>query len=309
MIRYWLTIFVILFVKSSFSQQLPQYSQWSFNQFSVNPAMAGIKNCLDVRTAIRLQYLGIDGAPQSGLFTINAPINAKRKDLSSPYHGIGAKIERDVIGNFTDFAVSMAYALHFPIDRDKRLSFGLSGGVQQFSFNQENVTTVDPDPAVAQSANVFMVPLLGAGAWYNSKDFYVGLSMDQMARNKWRDIGFASRYGIHTKLTTGTRWGFDNGNSLLPSALLRIPPAGPMSLDINLMMDFKNNFLLGFGFRNTDAVIALFRLRFDQFSIGYSFDFLTSNLQGGNFNTHEISILFNRCRNRSSKIDACPLFE
>lgn len=309
MIRYWLTIFVILFVKSSFSQQLPQYSQWSFNQFSVNPAMAGIKNCLDVRTAIRLQYLGIDGAPQSGLFTINAPINAKRKDLSSPYHGIGAKIERDVIGNFTDFAVSMAYALHFPLDREKRLSFGLSGGVQQFSFNQENVTTVDPDPAVAQSANVFMVPLLGAGAWYNSKDFYVGLSMDQMARNKWRDIGFSSRFGIHTKLTTGTRWGFDNGNSLLPSALLRIPPSGPMSLDLNLMMDFKNNFLLGFGFRNTDALIALFRIRFDKFSVGYSFDFITSNLQGGNFNTHEISILFNNCRNRGSKIDACPLFE
>jgi type IX secretion system PorP/SprF family membrane protein len=290
-------------------QQLPQYSQWAFNQFSLNPAMAGIKNCLDVRTAVRLQYLGIDGAPQSGLFTINAPINTRRKDLSSPYHGLGAKIERDVIGNFTDFAVSIAYALHFPIDRNKRLSFGLSGGVQQFSFNQENVITVDPDPSVTQSANVFMVPLLGGGAWYNSNNFYVGLSFDQLARNQWRDIGLASRFGIHSKIVAGTRWGFDNGYSLLPSALLRIPPAGPVSLDLNMMMDFKNNFLFGFGFRNTDAIIALFRLRFDKFSVGYSFDFITSNLQGGNFNTHEISILFNNCRNRNSKADACPLFE
>lgn len=309
MIRGFLCIAFILIGSALFAQQIPQYSQWAFNQFSINPAMAGIKNCLDVRTAVRLQYLGIDGAPQSGLFTINAPINAKRKDLSSPYHGIGAKIERDVIGNFTDFAVAMAYALHFPLDRDKRLSFGASGGVQQFSFNQEGVITVDPDPAVAQSANVFMVPLLGAGAWYNSEDFFVGMSMDQLARNRWRDIGFASRFGIHTKITTGTRWGFENGNSLLPSALLRIPPAGPMSLDLNLMMDFKNNFLLGFGFRNTDAVIGLFRLRFEKFSVGYSFDFITSNLQGGNFNTHEISILFNTCRDRSSEMSACPLFE
>lgn len=292
-----------------FGQQLPQYSQWAFNQFSINPAMAGIKNCLDVRTAVRLQYLGLDGAPQSGVFTINAPINAKRKGLSSPYHGIGAKIERDVIGNFTDFAVSMAYALHFPLDRDKRLSFGLSGGVQQFSFNQENVITVDPDPAVTQSANVFMVPLIGGGAWYNSNNFYVGFSIDQLARNKWRDIGFASRFGIHSKLVTGTRWKFDNGYSLLPSALLRIPPAGPMSLDLNMMMDFKNNFLFGFGFRNTDAIIGLIRLRFDKFSVGYSFDFITSNLQGGNFNTHEISLLFNTCRNRNSQAAACPLFE
>jgi type IX secretion system PorP/SprF family membrane protein len=154
-----------------------------------------------------------------------------------------------------------------------------------------------------------MVPLLGGGAWYNSNNFYVGLSFDQLARNQWRDIGLASRFGIHSKIVAGTRWGFDNGYSLLPSALLRIPPAGPVSLDLNMMMDFKNNFLFGFGFRNTDAIIALFRLRFDKFSVGYSFDFITSNLQGGNFNTHEISILFNNCRNRNSKADACPLFE
>lgn len=306
----WFKVITYLFITSfAFGQQLPQYSQWSFNQFSINPAMAGIKNCLDVRTAYRLQYLGFEGAPESGMFTINAPIKTKRKNLNSPYHGLGAKIERDVIGNFTDFAVTMAYALHFPLDKEKRLSFGLSGGVQQFSFDHTQATTVNPDPAVAQSANVFMVPLLGAGAWYNNEDFYVGASIDQVARNRWQDVGFASRFGIHTNLVTGTRWEFENGYSLLPSAILRIPPAGPVSFDINAMIDFKNNLMLGVGYRNTDAFIAFLRIRIGKLTVGYSFDFVTSSLQGGNFNTHELSVMFNTCKDRASKADACPLFE
>lgn len=66
------------------AQQIAQYSQWSFNQFAINPALAGIKNCLDVRTAYRLQWAGFEGAPESGLFTINAPLNKKEKPLFPP---------------------------------------------------------------------------------------------------------------------------------------------------------------------------------------------------------------------------------
>lgn len=307
--RFLLLIASLLLTPLIFGQQIAQYSQWSFNQFSINPALAGIKNCLDVRSAYRLQWAGFEGAPESGLFTINAPLNKKRKHLNSSFHGLGGKIERDVFGHFQNFAVSMAYALHFPLDQEKRLSFGISAGVQQFSFNQEGVSTIDPDPAVVQSANVFMVPLIGAGAWYNSERFYVGASVDQLARNRWEDVGFSSRFQMHFKLAAGTRLNLENNYSLLPSVLIRIPPAGPPSVDLNAMFDFGNNFMLGAGFRNVDAVIAFLRLRIKKLTIGYSFDYITSNIQGGNFHTHEISVMYNNCRSRNTKAAACPLFE
>lgn len=307
--RFLLLIASLLLTPLIFGQQIAQYSQWSFNQFSINPALAGIKNCLDVRSAYRLQWAGFEGAPESGLFTINAPLNKKRKHLNSSFHGLGGKIERDVFGHFQNFAVSMAYALHFPLDQEKRLSFGISAGVQQFSFNQEGVSTIDPDPAVVQSANVFMVPLIGAGAWYNSERFYVGASVDQLARNRWEDVGFSSRFQMHFKLAAGTRLNLENNYSLLPSVLIRIPPAGPPSVDLNAMFDFGNNFMLGAGFRNVDAVIAFLRLRIKKITIGYSFDYITSNIQGGNFHTHEISVMYNNCKSRNTKAAACPLFE
>lgn len=307
--RIRLLIASLLLTQFIFGQQIAQYSQWSFNQFSINPALAGIKNCLDVRSAYRLQWAGFEGAPESGLFTINAPLNKKRKHLNSSFHGLGGKIERDVFGHFQNFAVSMAYALHFPLDQEKRLSFGVSAGVQQFGFNHDNVTTIDPDPAVAQSASVFMIPLIGAGAWYNSEKFYVGASIDQLARNRWEDIGFTSRFQMHFKLAAGTRWNLENNYSILPSVLIRIPPAGPPSVDLNAMFDFGNNFMLGAGYRNVDAVIAFLRLRINKITIGYSFDYITSNIQGGNFHTHEISVMYNTCKSRNTKAAACPLFE
>ena len=308
--RKVLFILLLMIAPLSMGQQIAQYSQWSFNQFAINPALAGVKRCLDVRTAYRAQWLGFDGAPQSGLFTINAPLSKRRKRLNSSFHGLGGKIERDQFGSFNNFSISMAYALHFPIDRDKRLSFGVSGGVQQFGFDQTQATTIDPDEAVAQSGNSFLFPLIGFGGWFNTEQYYVGAAVDQIAKNKWGDdIGLASRFRLHTKIQAGTKFTFDNDNTLLPGVLFRIPPAGPMSVDLNVMMDFKNQFMLGLGYRNIDAFIAFFKVNIKQFSVGYSFDYITSDIRGGNFHTHELSLHYTGCRRGPRSQSACPLFE
>ena len=303
-------IIISLFISfAGWSQQIAQYSQWSFNQFAINPALAGVKRCLDVRTAVRSQWAGFEGAPTSGLFTINAPLNKKKKRYNDSFHGLGGKIERDVFGSFNNFSLSMAYALHFPIGKDHQLSFGVSAGIQQFGFDHTKATTIDADPAVAQSSNQMLFPLLGLGAWYNSKNFYFGAAVDQLAKNKWEDVGFASRFRLHTKIQTGTKFTFDNDNSVLPGILFRIPPAGPMSFDVNVMFDFKDQFLLGVGYRNVDAFIGFFKVNIKQFTIGYSFDYVTSAIRGGNFHTHEISLQYSGCRRGPRSKTSCSLFE
>jgi type IX secretion system PorP/SprF family membrane protein len=192
---------------------------------------------------------------------------------------------------------------------ERRLSFGLSAGIQQFAYDHTQATTIEADPAVAQSVNQMLFPLFGLGVWYNSENFYVGAAVDQIARNKWEDVGFTSRFSLHTKIQTGTKFTFDNDNSLLPGILFRIPPAGPISFDINLMLDFQNTLMLGVGYRNTDAFIAFLKVNIKQFTVGYSFDYITSAIRGGNFHTHEISLQFSGCRRGKRSQNACPLFE
>lgn len=301
---------LILLLISSFgrSQQITQYSQWSFNQFAINPALAGVKRCLDIKTAVRAQWLGFEDAPQSGFFTVNAPLNKKKKRLNDSFHGLGGKIERDIFGAFDNFSLSMAYALHFPIGKDYQLSFGASLGLQQLGFNHTKAVTIEADPAVAESSNQMLFPLLGAGVWYSSQNFYVGTAVDQLAKNKWENVGFASRFRIHTKIQAGTKFTFANDNSILPGILFRIPPAGPVSFDLNAMFDFQNQFALGVGYRNVDAFIGFLKVNIKQFTIGYSFDYVTSAIRGGNFHTHEISLQYSGCRRGARSERACPLF-
>src|SRR5476651_557563 len=55
-------------------QQLPQYTQYIFNPLLVNPAVSGIENYVDVKAGYRSQWTGLQGAPVTSYFTINAPL-------------------------------------------------------------------------------------------------------------------------------------------------------------------------------------------------------------------------------------------
>lgn len=305
-------VFILLLIScSTLGQQLTQYSQWSFNQFAINPALAGVKRCLELRLAARAQWLGFEGAPVSGLLTVNAPLHKRKKRYNDFFHGIGGKIQQDQFGSFHNLTLDLAYAIHFPLGRrgEHRLSFGVGLGIGQFGFDASQATLINPDPAVYQSTNQLTFPLLSFGGFYYSNYYYVGLSIDQLARTKWKGVGYASRFRLHTKLSAGGKLTFDNNNSILPGILIRIPPAGPVSIDINAMFDFQNIIMVGVGYRNVDAFIGFLKVNIGQFTIGYSFDYITSSIRGGNFHTHELSIQFSGCKSRKRSASACPLFE
>ena len=69
------------------AQQLAQYSQYVFNQFSVNPAVAGSKDCLDMRLGYRQQWVGLEGAPVTGWVSMHGVIRAKGKPFQANKHG------------------------------------------------------------------------------------------------------------------------------------------------------------------------------------------------------------------------------
>ena len=100
------TAFLLSFVSLSFGQQLEHYTQYQFNQFALNPAVAGTKNCIDIRTGYRFQWAGIDGAPQSGFINAHAPLRFGKKNRNAfgPKHGVGGQIKRDVFGPFFEGA-------------------------------------------------------------------------------------------------------------------------------------------------------------------------------------------------------------
>lgn len=306
-----LLMFCFLFGSLSFvrAQQLTEYSQWYLHQFAINPAHAGIKQCIDVHTLYRMQWLGFDGAPRSGFLTMSIPLQNQRRRLYGARHGTGFKFETDQFGAFSVTRLNLAYAAHFNFTQDNRLSLGVYGGVVQTGYDPDKVTTHDPDPAVLQQAN-FLSPDASFGAWYNSANYYFGLSIRNLIPSKWEDIGTQSKYRFHASLTGGYRWKINDNFTLLPGFNLRIPPRSPASLDINLHADYRTLFGFGLGFRAGDAINATLSLKLgDQFSVNYTFDYTLSRIQSVAKNTHELSLRFTTCREDRRNANSCPLFE
>jgi type IX secretion system PorP/SprF family membrane protein len=290
-------------------QQIAQYSQWSSHQFSLNPAHAGIKSCVDVHTLFRTQWVGFDGAPRTGMFTLSAPLSTKRKRYLSARQGVGLRFESDRIGQFNTNRLNAAYSAHFNFTRDTRLSLGLYGGVIQLGYDPSSSSTINPDPTVLKESS-FVVPDATFGAWWNGQNYYAGLVLDHLIASRWKDIGTASKFYFHALLNAGYRVQVNDKFTLIPAVMIKIPSRGPVALDLQLMADLNNQFNFGLGFRNQDCLIFFAGFKINQrLSIQYSFDATLSALRKASSNSHEISLSFNTCRKERSSTSACPLFE
>ena len=302
------SLILIIFSSVVFGQQLPQYSQWFWNQLILNPSHSGIKRCVEVKTQIRAQYLGIEGAPNSGNFTLSIPIPTLRKRFLGTRHGVGLNFERDQIGPFSGNRFNLSYAVHMNFTQNNRLSVGIGAGMKQWSFNKDKSSTLVPDPVLAQNGS-FLSPDANIGFWWNGENYYLGLALNELIRNRWDNISNESRFKIHYSLSGGYRWVLKKGITLMPSLMLRFPPKSKISTDITLMADFNNQFGIGLGFRNTDAIMAYLNVKIkEQFQIGYSFDYVISPIGGNRFFTHEISLTLNGCKVYTPTSTGCPLF-
>lgn len=292
----------------SFSQQIPEYSMWFWNLLAINPAYAGLKPCLEVKTLYRSQYANLESSPNSGFVTFSAPIYTKKRGILTPRQGCGFKFETEKIGPFTMNRFNLTYAGHFNFTPDTRLSIGISAGAKQWSFDKDKITTLVPDPVV-QESNSYISPDASLGLWWNGKNYFFSLSLNELARSKWKDIGSNSRFGVHTFFKTGLRLPLNDQFTFLPFAIMRIPPKGPVSADLNLVLDYRNKIGFGLGLRNTDAVNALILLKFkENFNIGYSFDYVISRLGKNQYFSHEFSLTYGSCKTKETGKTICPLF-
>jgi type IX secretion system PorP/SprF family membrane protein len=309
MIKTVLLIFSIVLSLQLNAQQLSQISQWNFHQFSINPAHAGIKPCMDIHALYRTQWVGFKGAPQTGIFTFSAPLKSKRKYYLSGRHGIGFKFENDRVGPFVHNRFNVAYARHMNFSTDNRLSMGLYGGIMQMSYLGNELSVIQPDPSVTRDVNL-VLPDAHLGLWWNSKRYYVGLMLQNLVMLKWNKIGTNSGQQFHFALNGGYQFILSDKISLQPVALFKVPLKGPVAFDLNMLFDYKNQIGLGVGYRNTDALIfmASFKIK-EQFSIHYSFDYTLSAIQNVSKNTHEVSLIFTGCKSKNTKTNACPMFE
>ena len=295
------------------AQQTAQYTQYVFNMFAINPAVAGSKDCIDVRLGYRQQWVGFPGAPTTGWATVMGTIKPKGKSFKANRHGIGAFVEADNTGPLGYTSFQGAYAYHLQMKRDFFMSLGFFAGVRQEKITLGDVYPTDNnDPALNNNGNVMVYPDITPGIWLYGKSTWAGFSMQQALGNKVKGLGTDTRLARNYIFSIGHRYRIDRKFSVVPSTLVKVAPGAPMALDINVMMEYRRKLGLGVSYRNQDAVAFMLKVPFlKYFTLGYSYDVTTSRLRSGGANTHEIILGIYPCLplDPEKAIVRCPIFE
>jgi type IX secretion system PorP/SprF family membrane protein len=280
----FLAISFALISATTYGQQDPQFSQNMFNKLYANPAYAGSSDGICGTLLYRNQWTGFDGAPKTGVFSLDAPVNFL-------HGGLGLTIlAADELGFENTFAVKLAYAFRFNIGQGN-LALGLDAGLLQKSLDGDFKFNDPGDPIIpTSSVSGSVFPDLGAGIYYNSDKLYLGASMSHLLESEVDYGDFTSTMARHIYAMGGYRFEFSPSLSLTPSVFLK-NVADQTQLDINANLHINNRFWVGASYRLEDAMVILAGLNITpNLRLGYSYDLTTSDLKDYSNGTHEIML-------------------
>lgn len=335
---------VLLVCVQLLGQQRPHYTQYILNNYILNPALSGIENYTDVKLSVRDQWVGLNGAPKTSYFSIQAPIgkgdyrttstsfevpgqNPRGKyywenyTAAAPHHGIGMTIVNDRTGSFNRFTANATYAYHLGLSPTMNLSAGFSAGITNVSIDrskQDFSGSGDPyDPATGSSISKEINrirPDLGFGMWLYSKNYFVGISAQQIIPQKLNfsdDAAYISKGRLipHLFLTAGYRFLVGEDVNVIPSVMLKYVEGSSKNNfqpEMNVKMQYRDQFWLGGSYRYQDGYAGMLGFNLSNtFNVGYAYDITTTELNTVSKGTHEFLVGFTFGNKYSEKCPRC----
>lgn len=270
------------------AQQLPQLTQYQFNDYVVNPAVAGSRPFFELRTAHRYQWVGIQDAPRTFTFSGSTPIGEKM--------GVGGYIFTDIVGPTRRTGFQFSYAYHLKLTQDIKLSLALSAGMLQFLIDGSKIQFHDPgDPVMDDQLRGQLLPDAKFGFYLYGPKFWFGATAPQLLQNKvyFLDESSAtlSRMEDHYYVMGGYRLPLGTDWRLEPSFLVKYTSPVPVKIDLTATIRYKDTFWIGGAYRTNDAYSAMVGYWLKKtFQFGYSYDIITSNLRNYSTGTHEVML-------------------
>ena len=290
------------------AQQDPLYSQFMFNQMSVNPAYAGSKEALSVAVLHRNQWTSIPGAPVTNTFFAHGP-------LASKHIGLGLTMTQESIGPKKWFSAYGNFAYRFRLGRGK-LSLGLAAGMVNYNFNWNAIEFQDPNDAVYQqlaTTNVRTKIGVNTGAYYYDQSFYAGVAISNVNQPFLFKYEYTDTAGVkqtsylfkvkpHGFFTIGKGWKLGESLVFNPAVVLRYT-TGQVNADINLNFLIKSRVWLGASLRTQYGYMGLVQfLVNDKFRIGYCYDAGMNRIGTAGRATHELILNYNFSISKSKMI-------
>jgi len=304
--RIVLFIWIVFNAGLSLAQQDALFSQYSYNQFVLNPAYAGSRNSFSGIVFHRSQWVGIKDAPSVESFSLHSPINK-----TSLAYGINVSSER--IGPSTNSAAALSLAYHIKF-KNARLSFALRGGVYHAIFDKNLLTFKETNDVFnVGGRESALIPNFDFGTYFYSKRFFIGGSITHLTNEKLEFSGYpsANKLFIKPHIYLHSGYVFDLGQSLKlkPTFLLKLTESSMPNVDVGFNFLFYEKFWLGASVRNTSSINFLSEWNItDYFRIGYAYDYSINKLVEYTTGSHEVFIGFDFTISNKTKKMVSPRY-
>ena len=282
-----------------YGQQDPHYTQYMFNTMSVNPAYAGSKGHGVINLLGRAQWVGIDGAPQTFTLSYDTPLGYSGV-------GLGINLANDVIGPSRETYIDANVSYTVRTSDIGNLSFGLKLGGRLFNIDwTKGVYRDKGDEQLEAPINRFL-PTIGAGVYYYTNKWYVGLAIPNILRTDHYDDtlagGSVAVERMHYFFIAGYVFDLSESIKFKPAVLTKVVSGAPLSLDVSANFLFNEKFRAGVAWRWDDSISALLGFQITRpLHIGYAYDLTTSNYSNYNSGTHEVLLRYELFRPQTVK--------
>jgi len=286
-----LCVIAIFFSQTSVAQQIPQFTQYMFNNYLSNPAVAGTYNYYQIRLNNRYQWVGMNDAPQTNSISFFGPLS--KKDM-----GWGGYVYTDITGPTSKMGLMGSYSYNMPLNDDFRISGGLSFGLMQYKVDGSKLNlgeNPDPsDPAIFKTSNSTFTPDASIGFYLYNSDYQVGISAHQLFGQKLKlypdPIG-TNRLKQHLLLSGSAMYSLSKDYRIEPAILLKYMFRSPFQFELNAKVTYKSQMWGGLSYRFKDAISILIGYNYKKkYMIGYSYDYSYTGIRKYQSGTHEIMI-------------------
>lgn len=312
-----------LSASDALAQTDAQFSQYYEVPSYFNPSAIGQTDFLRIRGGMRMQWVGIDGAPRDFVATADMPLKLLGKRFA-----VGLLFDTDKTGLYSalNAGAQIAYS-------HKLFGGSFTAGVQIGFYDQgfKGSEVYIPDDDDYHDSNDDGIPNqdvhgtaldLGLGVWYTHRYFSAGLSVTHLTSPT---VTMNTETASGGTATTEREFQFQARRTLYFTAMSNIPINNTL-FEIVPSVLVKSDFTFttgeatvrcrydkflsfGLGYRWRDAIVATVAAEFRNIFLGYSYDYATSAIAKASSGSHEVFAgyrmkidMSNKNRNRHKNI-------
>ena len=304
-------LYILIFVIAgglAYGQQLPVYSQYLYNKFLINPAVAGSDGYTSVNLTAREQWVGYYGAPRSYSLSVQTRLlkrsyilkqtNVRRQTFRPKYDGqvgLGGYIFSDKNGLIHRTGFQFSYSYHMWLQNTTQLSMGLAFTGYHYKIDETEINFEDPNEPWMNSnlRRGMFVPDASFGVYLLNARYSAGFSADQLfeAAGKIGGVAYQNvKMSRQYYLFGAYNFTLNTYTELEPSFLFMMSEQLKPQVDIGLTYIYDQSVWGGLSYRTSGALIAIVGLKYLNLFFGYSFDFTLQEIQRITYGTHEITV-------------------